>query len=52
MTQDTEYTNHYIADEGKVFLNSEGAFGKEVWLGNHDSIENWSEVNEEEVEDA
>ena len=52
MTQDTQFLNHYIADEGKVFINKDGAYGTEVWLGTHDSIENWTEINEEEISDA
>ena len=50
MTQDTEYSNHFIADEGKVLVNSNGAFGYEIWLGVGDSIDNWHEVPEEEIE--
>ena len=50
MTQDIEYSNHYIADEGKVLRNQiSGAFGKEVWLAEWDSIANWEEVDEEDV---
>ena len=49
MIQDIEYTNHYIADEGKVLQNKDGAFGKEIWLANWDNISNWIEINEEEV---
>ena len=52
MTHDTEYNNHYIADEGKALVNSSGAFGTEIWLGTNDSIENWQEINEEELNDA
>ena len=49
MTQDTEYDNHWIAGEGKVLMNADGAFGMEIWLGIGDSIENWREVDEEEL---
>lgn len=52
MTQDPEYLNHYIADEGKVLINQYGAYGKEIWLGIHDNIENWHEVPEDEVDNA
>lgn len=48
MTQDTEYLNHYIANEGMV-LWKDGAFGKEIWLGIGDNIENWEEISEEEA---
>lgn len=51
MIHDIENNNHYIADEGKVFYKN-GAFGKEIWLGVGDSIENWQEILEEEVEDV
>lgn len=50
MTQDLQFNNHYIADEGKVLINKNGAFGKEIWLGITDSIENWYEINEEEID--
>ena len=50
MTQDIEHQNHYIADEGKVLQNQYGAFGKEVWLAEWDNIENWIEINEEEID--
>ena len=49
MTQDTQYKNHYIADEGKV-LFKDGAYGTEIWLGVGDSIENWREIPEEEAD--
>lgn len=50
MTQDLQFNNHYIADEGKILINQSGAFGKEVWLGINDTINNWIEVPEEEVD--
>ncbi len=50
MTQDKEYLNHYIADEGMVLRNENGAFGHEIWLGVGDDISNWTEVREEEVD--
>ena len=49
MTQDKDYSNHWIADDGMVLMNQYGAFGKEIWLGVGDSIENWHEVSEEEA---
>ena len=52
MTQDPVYSNHYTADEGKVLANNAGVYSKEIWLGVRDSIDNWEEINEEEVEDA
>jgi len=51
MTQDTIYTNHYIADEGKVLWKN-GAYGAEIWLGVGDDILNWEEIPEEEANDA
>lgn len=50
MTHDTQYQNHYIADEGKVLRNRDGAFGKEIWLAEWDDISNWTEINEEDAD--
>ena len=52
MIQDREYSNHYIAEQGMYLTNSEGVFAKEIWIGKNDSIENWHEVFEEEVDNA
>lgn len=52
MKQDTEHLNHYIADEGKILVSKDGAFGAEVWLGTYDDISNWTEINEEDFTDA
>ena len=49
MIQDAKYKSHFIADEGKVLTNADGAFGREIWLGTGDSIENWREVDMEEM---
>ena len=48
MIQDTQYSNHYIADEGKV-LWKDGAYGHEIWLGISDSIDYWIEISEEDT---
>ena len=37
------------ATEGMIYTNGE-AFGKTIYLGNNDSIENWYEITEEEYE--
>lgn len=38
------------ADEGKVLTNGEAysSVGGEIYLGVNDSVENWSEITEEE----
>ena len=38
-----------IADEGKVYTNG-SAYGLEVYLGTGDSVENWYQVDIEELE--
>jgi hypothetical protein len=37
------------ADEGMV-LTDGNAFGKTVYLGKYDSVDNWHEITEEEAE--
>ena len=38
------------ADEGMTLTNGE-AFGKVVYLGINDSVENWHEITDEEAEE-
>ena len=49
MTQDSIYSNHWMADEGK-YLTKDDVYTDDIWLGIYDSIENWHEVDIEEVE--
>lgn len=42
---------HLIADEGMILTNGE-TFSTEVWLGIHDSPENWNEVPDEGLKDG
>lgn len=42
-------SNKFEAKEGMIYTNGE-AFGKTLYLGNNDSIENWYEITEEEYE--
>lgn len=41
---------YYQADDGKVLTNGEAysSVGGEIYLGVNDSVENWSEITEEE----
>lgn len=41
--------NTIKADEGMV-LTDGNAFGKTVYLGKYDSVDNWHEITEEEAE--
>lgn len=38
------------ADEGMTLTNGE-AFGKTIYLGINDSVENWHEITDEEAEE-
>ena len=40
--------NKLIADEGKSLTNG-AIYSKLVWLGIHDSVENWQEIPDEEI---
>lgn len=42
MIQDPEFSNHWTADEGKVLMKDD-VYAKDIWLGIHDSIDNWTE---------
>ena len=43
MIQDPDYSNHWIADSGKV-LTKDDIYASDIWLGINDSIENWMEI--------
>ena len=47
MKHDTVIINKIIAEDGKMLTNGD-AFGKEIYLGKNDKIENWYEITEEE----
>ena len=49
MKQETIELRKLTAAEGMTLYNGK-AFGKEVFLGNNDSPENWLEITEEEAE--
>lgn len=49
MKQDKVYKNHWMADNGK-YLNKDDVYTDDIWLGVHDSIGNWREVDIEEAE--
>ena len=40
---------HLIASEGMLLTNG-GIYVTELWLGDGDSVENWSEITKEEAE--
>ncbi len=42
--------NRLTADEGKSLTNGE-TYSKLVYLGKHDSINNWHEINDEDIPD-
>lgn len=48
MTQETVTRIKLIAAEGMTLTNGE-TLGKEVWLGDWDSQENWREITDEEA---
>lgn len=49
MKQETIELRKLTAAEGMTLYNGK-AFGKEVFLGNNDSPENWREITDEEAE--
>lgn len=40
--------NRLVADEGKILTNGE-IYSEEIYLGIYDSIENWHEIDKEEM---
>lgn len=44
MTQDSDFSNHWIADEGKVLTDGE-VYSTDIWLGIYDTIEHWQEID-------
>lgn len=42
-------SNKFEAKEGMIYTNGE-AFGKTLYIGDNDSIENWYEITEEAYE--
>lgn len=49
MTQETIELRKLTAAEGMTLFNGE-TFGKEVYLGRHDSPDHWHEITDEEAE--
>ena len=49
MTQETITRIKLIASEGMMLTNGE-TFGKEVFLGTGDSVDNWHEITEAEAQ--
>lgn len=47
MIQETITSIKLIANEGMILTNGE-SYGKEVYLGTGDKVENWHEITEEE----
>ena len=50
MTQETIELRKLTAAEGMTLYNG-ASFGKEVYLGKHDSPENWREITDAEAEE-
>lgn len=54
MIQDNKYLMHYTAEEGMVIVpkkrEDNSMWTKEIWVGSVDSIDNYEEIPESEIQ--